>query len=239
MATDYGFGALNKKFNNKNISSILSNINLESKMFFGRVTSINLEPSSNNILGQITFTKVDGYNPNDISSSTPNPQSKKEVALPFLSNVKKFPLVNEIVFIIESPNSGIQSSIQNRSLFYMDVVNIWNHPHLNAIPYTEGNKSPSQQKGYSDVFLGNTSKTPNNSTSIFLGNTFKEKSNIHPLLPFEGDYILEGRWGNSIRFGSTVNGLTNWSQEGEDGDPIVILRNGQGSQSDEGFTPYY
>jgi hypothetical protein len=36
------------------------------------------------------------------------------------------------------------------------------------------------------------------STEIFLGTTFKERSNIHPLLPFEGDVIQEGRWGNSI-----------------------------------------
>ena len=34
--------------------------------------------------------------------------------------------------------------------------------------------------------------------------SFVEKTNIHPLLPFAGDNIYEGRWGNSIRFGSTV-----------------------------------
>ena len=34
--------------------------------------------------------------------------------------------------------------------------------------------------------------------------TFVEKSNIHPLLPFAGDIIHQGRWGNSIRFGSTA-----------------------------------
>jgi hypothetical protein len=28
--------------------------------------------------------------------------------------------------------------------------------------------------------------------------------NIHPLLPYEGDMLYEGRFGNSIRFGSTV-----------------------------------
>jgi hypothetical protein len=65
---------------------------------------------------------------------------------------------------------------------------------------------------------------------VNLGSTFKEKLNIHPLLPYEGDVIYEGRWGNSIRLGSTVkNSYTknDWSEVGENGDPIVIIRNGQ------------
>jgi len=73
---------------------------------------------------------------------------------------------------------------------------------------------------------------------IFLGRTFVERGNIHPLLPYEGDRILEGRWGNSIRFGSTVTGSINtWSSTGTNGDPITILRNGQGNQTDEGWIP--
>ena len=40
--------------------------------------------------------------------------------------------------------------------------------------------------------------------------------------------MLEGRWGNSIRLGSTVQNKPNeWSSVGENGDPILIIRNGQ------------
>jgi hypothetical protein len=65
---------------------------------------------------------------------------------------------------------------------------------------------------------------------------FTEKSNIFPLYPFEGDVIFEGRWGNSIRFGSTnilptpANPnfpLNAWSSTRKNGDPITIIRNGQ------------
>ena len=61
---------------------------------------------------------------------------------------------------------------------------------------------------------------------------FKEQVNVRPLRPYEGDYTLEGRFGNSLRFGSTIdNESTNhpnpWSNEGEIGNPITILRNGQ------------
>jgi hypothetical protein len=63
-------------------------------------------------------------------------------------------------------------------------------------------------------------------------NTFDENNviKIHPLLPYEGDIIYEGRFGNSIRFGSTVKAATHkndWSSIGNDGDPITIFRNGQ------------
>ena len=80
--------------------------------------------------------------------------------------------------------------------------------------------------------------------------SFVEKTNIHPLLPFAGDNIYEGRWGNSIRFGSTVpkNSISgssntddyqnNWSFVGQNGDPITILRNGQPKDSsDAGWLP--
>jgi hypothetical protein len=72
-------------------------------------------------------------------------------------------------------------------------------------------------------------------------------------LPFEGDFIQEGRWGNSLRFGSTVHNIdfndttrrpsspsqppNNWSMYGSNGDPITILRNGQGNQTKEGWIP--
>ena len=50
--------------------------------------------------------------------------------------------------------------------------------------------------------------------------------------------IIEGRWGNSIRFGSTVkNRSNNWSETGINGNPITILNNGQGQQSEQGWIP--
>ena len=61
------------------------------------------------------------------------------------------------------------------------------------------------------------------------------------LRPFTGDVTLEGRWGNSIRFGSSVAGNKSenyWSTSNKQGDPIIIIRNGQGKQiSSEGWIP--
>ena len=62
-----------------------------------------------------------------------------------------------------------------------------------------------------------------------------------------GDSLLEGRYGQSLRFGSTARPVliaqpseiqNNWSNSGENGDPITILRNGQPTKtSDEGWIP--
>ena len=77
------------------------------------------------------------------------------------------------------------------------------------------------------------------------GNTFEEKSNIRNLFPNEGDVIIEGRFGNSIRFGSTAkqskenkNVESPWSTEGQEGNPITIIRNGQ-SQVDLPFNNWF
>ena len=43
--------------------------------------------------------------------------------------------------------------------------------------------------------------------------------------------MIEGRFGQSIRFGSTVSkfkGYNSWSDVGTNGSPITIIRNGQG-----------
>jgi hypothetical protein len=54
--------------------------------------------------------------------------------------------------------------------------------------------------------------------------------------------IYEGRWGNSLRLGSTAKSKStyknNWSSNGENGDPITIIRNGQPKNtSTEGWLP--
>jgi hypothetical protein len=61
-------------------------------------------------------------------------------------------------------------------------------------------------------------------------------------MPFMGDSLLEGRYGQSLRFGSTAKSQSekknNWSSAGNNGDPITILRNGQPTKvSPEGWIP--
>jgi hypothetical protein len=186
-----------------------------------------------NALGVIEYELIDKPYPRPIPNNTILP-----VAFPLNPSTKNFPLINEIVYLISLPDTGIGNTNVSKKSYYINIVGLWNHPHHNAYPLNSENLPPSQQKDYVQTSIGNVRRVTDESTEINLGKTFVERSNIHPLLPFEGDIIQEGRWGNSIRLGSTVRNTDNeWSSTGTNGDPIIIIRNGQGAQTEEGWIP--
>lgn len=168
------------------------------------------------------------------SGAKPNPTLVS--AKPAFSNQKYFPLINEIVYILNLPTPQSQNAPNDEEFYYLSVISIWNSQHHNAVP--NGLETEDQIQDYQQTEAGAVRRITDGGTEIVLGKTFIEKPNINPLLPFEGDFIQEGRWGNSIRFGSTVNGKTNWSETGENGDPITIIRNGEDpNNGDEGWVP--
>ena len=186
-------------------------------------------------IGGIFFSKINAPNPNkDFSTDT--------FAKPLFPNNKTFPLINEIVYIIALPNSNIQSNVGSLDYYYFQPINIWNSTHHNAIPDPINNSSlpPSQQQDYQQTSGGTVRRVTDGGTEIDLGKTFKEKINIKNIQPFEGDIINEGRWGQSFRFGSTVNNsaISNpWSRTGNNGDPLIILRAGQYSDGKDPWIP--
>ena len=235
---NYGFSSLNQSLNTNNNNNFAINTALSVADIFQavRVLSIVLDETHPrfeelggwNALGTIEYETVVNPLPSPILPS----------AKPLDSNNKTFPLINEIVYIVALPSTALNTITSNNINYYISNVALWNHPHHNAYPTTPNALPPSQQKDYIQTQTGNVRRITDQSTEIYLGKTFKERSNIHPLLPFEGDVIYEGRWGNSIRIGSTVpNTPNNWSTTGSSGDPIMILRNGQGKQTDEGWIP--
>jgi hypothetical protein len=229
---NYGFGALNRNLNNKNDYNLKNNLGFI--ISTGRVINIILDGDDYSAIGTIEYVDTESA-PADISNI--NPQVNKFTAKPLLPNIKNYPLINELVIILSLPDIGIKSSTSSKSKYYLNILSIWNHPHHNAIPFLEGNLSPTQQKTYQQTSLGSTKRVTDQPTEIFLGKTFFERDTINPLSPFEGDIIYEGRWGNSIRFGSTVADTSNnWSSVGQNGDPIMIIRNGQGPNEGNGYT---
>ena len=67
-----------------------------------------------------------------------------------------------------------------------------------------------------------------------------EESKVSPLQPYRGDFMIEGRYGNSIRFGSTIDFKNNYSEPGNwrgdtIGDPILVLSNGRKYKEDKDF----
>jgi hypothetical protein len=234
-------GAVRNLQSNPNPSSSKSKTTI-----FGRVKDIILDenhPRFNdfgqwNGLGTIIVEVFDKSNP-----------GIEKVAKSYSPQSKSLPIINEVVqlFLLPIPTDALTL---REEYYYLPSYNVWNSPHHNALPNPRNsNLPPSQQLDYQQTEGGLVRRVTDGSTEIDLNspsnpsqNTFIEKSNIHPLLPFTGDVMYEGRWGNSLRFGSTAKSKSeyknNWSEAGENGDPIVILRNGQPSNSsEEGWIP--
>ena len=238
-----GQNAINNIYNPVAYNNILANIENQElgRIKAVRVKSIILDSNhpryeelgGPNSIGTILYD--DNVEIPNINNNLPSFQ----YARPLYSNIKNYPLINELVYIIGLPSTDIGENTALKTVYYINIIALWNHPHHNAYPDTPNVLPNSQNKDYNQTTVGSVRRVTDQSTEIFLGNTFKERSNIHPLLPFEGDIIYEGRWGNSVRLGSTVkNRPNNWSITGTDGDPILILRNGQPSDtSDEGWIP--
>jgi hypothetical protein len=170
-------------------------------------------------------------------------------ALPYDSQQKTYPLVNEIVLLFSLPNQQMGVNTANQSYFYLKPLGIWNHPHHDAYPNLVNSNNPQQSQDYKATDQGVVRRVTDGSTEVELNspinpsqNTFVEKADIHPLMPYMGDSLLEGRHGQSLRFGSTAKSQSeisnNWSIAGTNGDPITILRNGQPTKvSDRGWIP--
>ena len=213
----------------------------------GRVKNIILDESSK---GFFDFGRYNGIGTIQFQDIT-NPTAQLTVAKPFFPNFKNFPLLEEIVWIIQLPSTSINGAAPdkpgistNTNNYYLNPTALWNHPHHNGFPANPSAPLESQRRDYIQTSIGNVRRVTDQSTELDLGKTFIERPNIHPLKPFEGDIIYEGRWGNSIRFGSTIKTKENqiplnmWSEgTSTSGDPILIIRNGQGTQTNEGWIP--
>ena len=146
-------------------------------------------------------------------------ESTKEaqIAKPLHPQNKTYPLINEIVLLFSLPDTLIGENSNSKSYYYINNINLWNHPHHNAYPSpVEDNLPPSQQKDYQSVEGGSVRRVTDESTEINLNsplnpsqNTFIERTNIHPLMPFMGDIMYEGRFGQSLRLGTTLNQKVN------------------------------
>jgi hypothetical protein len=172
--------------------------------------------------------------------SAKNPLFSDQISLipayPAFPNIKHYPLINELVPVIYLTDVDVTSNTNSVSAYYLPPINIWNSQIHNAVPSLI-TLPESQKKDYQQVEAGSTRRVTDQSTEINLGVYFNENNVLknHPLLPYEGDILYEGRFSNSIRLGSTVKdtlAVSNlWSEGSNNGDPITIIRNGQPNSS--------
>lgn len=124
-------------------------------------------------------------------------------ARPYHYNISNIPLKNELVHLKMAPSSNHNEQGKPTNYYLAPLSIIQN---INSNAYI-------------------------NKLTAKIDNYFRANPLIKRLQPYEGDIIMQGRFGNSIRFGSTVNKnlvtrKNNWSNEGVIGSPITIISNG-------------
>lgn len=128
--------------------------------------------------------------------------------------VRQIPVKNEIVRIETRISSVVseedfESDGKTNKQYWVEIIPLWNTPHLNIYPDKPHQSNPD------------------------LGKDFKENQDIKPLQLNPGDVSIEGRHGQSLRFGGTKSSVSKFVEESSNGKPYTILRNGQAPCSDD------
>lgn len=128
------------------------------------------------------------------------PKEQLNWAMPLDSSIREYPLKNEIVMVFYSVGR----------LFYTKRVNINNKITENSWPGLSKAFSPSMPSSVRSEDIVNAANggspfrpwgTPQ---LISLGDEFAENPAVKMVRPNEGDMIIQGRFGNIIRLGSSV-----------------------------------
>lgn len=213
----------------KNLGNIINNStrdslkNLTGKLLSGRILEIDQSGTSTNGSAQVQILDEIQLGGANILINV----------LPLFPNLKNYPLTNETVLVIALANKEYKNNFNNLTFYYLSPLNLWNSNQSNPIPYPEEPIIPqSQDKGILEIeAVGNPNKPTSSSNTTFSPGLYFNENNIpNPTFPYEGDYIIDGRFGNSLRFGNTVPNeivavQNNWSSTGSIGDPITILTN--------------
>jgi hypothetical protein len=146
------------------------------------------------------------------------------LAKPISPYARKVPLQGEIVMLIAAPSPAITAMGPNAHIYYIDVVNVQGLINHNSVPtagkVTIGGGGPGAAAA--GAIGGSPPPSPDKN--------FFEDDNASFIQHYVGDVLVEGRYGQSLRFSSTQKNKgifsksTIWEQ-GAAGDPITILRN--------------
>ena len=156
---------------------------------------------------------------------------------PLNMGMRYIPVKGELVYLIQAATPFGSGGATTGVYYYLSPVGVHRNVNHNAFPgltTLEGEVAPN----YSNVSAGvpNSNSTSNQNNDF--GNGFVEVTNSPSLQPFLGDTIFEGRYGQSIRFGYTPQGISvgnnsisavskspTWSSTKPES-PITIIRNG-------------
>lgn len=154
-------------------------------------------------IGCIKYSLIDRKILTDESNTLP-------VAFPLNRNFTNYPLKNEIVFIVKGPRNDTSprnNKFLERVDYYLSPISIFNN--VNSNPFSDPN--------YID---------PVDNLSFSSEESFTAKDSIRPLQPFNGDTIIEGRNGQSIRFTGAKSKNNPFVDSSNIQAPLTIITNG-------------
>ena len=175
---------------------------------FGRVYSILLTDDQKDAdLMKVPVGSIGAIQFKFLVKGVEDANSITQTAYPIDARNRAFPVKNEVVEILTGPSNKVQDAETNNLpvYYYRAVVDMWGASEHNARPNSQFNTSKEQVTG-----------------------EFIEKGDISRMKHLPGDYVIEGRFGNGVRFGSS-NSKTKVSSpwSGPDGSPLVIISNGR------------
>jgi len=143
------------------------------------------------------------------------------VAFPYDKNFKTIPLVNESVEIL-----------QNNGVSYYRRIGLEKTPNIDSKKTLISEIFPPEQqvddvkKNYKTVQETGTTMSNVNESSKYdkFGEYFQEEPGVHKLKLYEGDSLIETRFGQSLRFSGFNNSEKVFS-------PTIILRNNENAES--------
>jgi hypothetical protein len=152
-----------------------------------------------------------------------------EIVYPLDVNIKRVPVVGELVYLVKGKSSDSKTSGGGRRYFYITSNSLQHNINHNVLPKSiTASKGKGGSGGYSEAAAGNPES--NNEKDFEFQAGFDEVKDLSGLQPFSGDVLIEGRYGQSIRLGHTPSGAgtskdPSWS--GDPTKPITIIRNHQ------------
>jgi hypothetical protein len=166
-----------------------------------------------------------------LSNQTGQDITQLPIAFPLNPNFFTIPLLKEIVEITKTESGHYYERVKsNNSPNYSTNVGI-----LLSSETQDGNSSFMQQKGLDSIKSAEAGipqssikKKANNIPASEVGQYFKRDLRYHSLTPYEGDTILQGRFGQSIRFSGFVNENRKTTKKSS---PSIIIRNGENAES--------
>lgn len=198
----------------QHINSNNKNLNLNPESLYGRVFHV---VKNDKDYGYSNWTSIGKVYYVPINQPTPKKSEINNTLLSKYEDTSALPLFPFMTFFPSQEEIIVLQTIQNR-YYYLSPINLYNSNHHNS----------------------EATNNINEDGTITLGSYIDEKQ-VFPAYPFEGDLIISGRWGHSIRFSSTLRytELNNtWSTSGEVGDPILTIVNGYKYLKDSDGKPH-